>query len=181
MNCSLPGSFVHGIFQARVLEWAVISFFRGSSQPRDRTQVSCIADRRFTVWATSEAYLHIKCLRDFFLVLWIYSLILELLTSVPARIRDRSHWNAGKRKLCSRSLGRRKGGKYPKSFLVLSSSSFISWTWTENYAETCYSQIAFWVCRGLVCFPWVFSHTSLQTWNTHPHLFQKAMFLFAHP
>ena len=55
MNCSLPGSSVHGIFQARVLEWGAISFSRGSSQPRDRTQVSWIADRHFTVWATREA------------------------------------------------------------------------------------------------------------------------------
>ena len=38
MDSSLPGSFVHGIFQARVLEWGAISFSRGSSQPRDRTQ-----------------------------------------------------------------------------------------------------------------------------------------------
>ena len=55
MDSSLPGSMVHGIFQARILEWAVISFSRGSFQPRDWTQVSCIADRRFTVWATREA------------------------------------------------------------------------------------------------------------------------------
>ena len=55
MDSSLPGSSVHGIFQARILEWAAISFSRGSSQPRDRTWVSCIADRRFTVWATREA------------------------------------------------------------------------------------------------------------------------------
>ena len=47
MDCSLPGFSVHGIFQARVLEWVVISFFRGSSRPRDRTQVSCIVDRCF--------------------------------------------------------------------------------------------------------------------------------------
>ena len=40
MGCSLPGSSVHGIFQARVLEWVAISFSKGSSQPRDRTQVS---------------------------------------------------------------------------------------------------------------------------------------------
>ena len=40
MGSNLPGSFVHGIFQARVLEWIVISFSRGSSQPRDRTQAS---------------------------------------------------------------------------------------------------------------------------------------------
>ena len=53
MDSSLPGSAVHGIFQARILEWAAISFSRGSSQPRDRTRVSCIADRRFTIWANS--------------------------------------------------------------------------------------------------------------------------------
>ena len=40
MDCSLPGSSVHGIFQERVLEWVVISFSRGSSQPMDRTQGS---------------------------------------------------------------------------------------------------------------------------------------------
>ena len=55
MDCSLPGSMVHGIFQARILEWAAISFSRGSSQPRDQTWVSCIADRCFTIWATREA------------------------------------------------------------------------------------------------------------------------------
>ena len=55
MDGNLPGSVVHGIFQARILEWAAISFSRGSSQPRDRTWISCIADRRFTVWATREA------------------------------------------------------------------------------------------------------------------------------
>ena len=44
---SLPGSSVHGIFQAIVLEWIAISFSRGSSQPRDRTRVSRIVDRRF--------------------------------------------------------------------------------------------------------------------------------------
>ena len=55
MDCSLLGSSVHGIFQARVLEWAAISFSRGSSWPRDRAQVSCIAGRRFTIWATREA------------------------------------------------------------------------------------------------------------------------------
>ena len=57
MDCSLPGSSIHGILQARVLEWVAISFSRGSSQPRDRTWVSCIADRCFTVWATREAWL----------------------------------------------------------------------------------------------------------------------------
>ena len=55
MDCSLPGSSIHEIFQARVLEWVAISFSRGSSQPRNRTQDSCIASRHFTTWATREA------------------------------------------------------------------------------------------------------------------------------
>ena len=54
MDCSLPGSSVHGIFQARVLEWVAISFSRRSSWPRDWTQVSCTVGRCFTVWATRE-------------------------------------------------------------------------------------------------------------------------------
>ena len=49
MDWSLSGSSVHGIVQARVLEWIAIAFSRGSSRPRNRTQVSCIAGRRFTV------------------------------------------------------------------------------------------------------------------------------------
>ena len=48
MDCNPLGSSIHGIFQARVLEWVAISFSRGSSQPRDGTQVSCIAGRFFT-------------------------------------------------------------------------------------------------------------------------------------
>ena len=54
MDCSPPGSSVHGIFQARVLEWVAISFSRGSSWPRDQTQVSRVAGRSFTVWAIRE-------------------------------------------------------------------------------------------------------------------------------
>ena len=54
MDCSLPGSSVHGIFQARILEWVAISFSRRSSQPRDWTQVSRIVGRPFTIWATRE-------------------------------------------------------------------------------------------------------------------------------
>ena len=56
MDCSLSGSSVHGIFQARALEWVTISFSMGSSQPRDRTWVSRIVGRCFTVWATREAH-----------------------------------------------------------------------------------------------------------------------------
>ena len=56
MDCSLPGSSIHGIFQARVLEWGAISFSRGSSSPKDQTRVSHIVGRHFTVWATREVF-----------------------------------------------------------------------------------------------------------------------------
>ena len=49
MDCSLPGSSVHGIFQARVLERVAISFSRGSSRLRDGTRVSYIVGSRFTI------------------------------------------------------------------------------------------------------------------------------------
>ena len=55
MDCSPQGSSVHGILQARTLEWVAISFSTGSSGPRDRTQFSHIAGRLFTNWATREA------------------------------------------------------------------------------------------------------------------------------
>ena len=45
----------HGILQARILEWVAFPFSRGSSKPRDQTQVSRIAGGFFTRWATSEA------------------------------------------------------------------------------------------------------------------------------
>ena len=54
MDCSLPGSSIHGIFQARVLEWGAIAFSKGSSWLRDQTQVSCIAGRCSTLWASGE-------------------------------------------------------------------------------------------------------------------------------
>ena len=52
MDCSPPGSSIHGILQARVLEWVAISFSGGSSPPRDWNRVSRIVGRRFTAWAT---------------------------------------------------------------------------------------------------------------------------------
>ena len=49
MEGNPPGSSLHGILQARILEWVTIPFSRGSSQPRDQTQVSCTASRFFTI------------------------------------------------------------------------------------------------------------------------------------
>ena len=48
MECSPPDSSVYGILQARILKQVAISFFRGSSHPRDQTQVSCLTGRSFT-------------------------------------------------------------------------------------------------------------------------------------
>ena len=56
MDCSPPSSSVHGILQARILQWVAISFSRGSSRPRDRTQVSHVAGRCFNLCATREAH-----------------------------------------------------------------------------------------------------------------------------
>jgi len=62
--CSLLGSSVHGILQARILEWAAIPFSRGCSWPRDQTRIFCIASSFSTIWTTKEAiymyiYIHI--------------------------------------------------------------------------------------------------------------------------
>ena len=55
MDCSPPGSSVHGILQTRILVWVAVSFSRGSSQPRAQTWVSWIVGRFFTVWAARGA------------------------------------------------------------------------------------------------------------------------------
>ena len=54
MDYSPPDSSVHGILQARILEWVAIFFSRTSSWPRDQTQVSCISGRLFTDWANGN-------------------------------------------------------------------------------------------------------------------------------
>ena len=60
-DCSPPDSSVHGILQERILEWVAFSFSRGSSQSRDRTQVSLIAGRCFTLWATRAWFFCLFC------------------------------------------------------------------------------------------------------------------------
>ena len=70
VDCSPPGSSVLEIFQARILEWVAISFSRGSSQPRDRTRVSCTAGKFFTDWITKYQVINLaSCFIIFKLVL----------------------------------------------------------------------------------------------------------------
>ena len=54
MVCSPPGSFVHGILQARIQKWVAISISRGSSRPRDQAHISCIGKQMLEHWATKE-------------------------------------------------------------------------------------------------------------------------------
>ena len=89
MDCSPPGSSVHGIFQARVLEWGVIAFSRRPSWPTDWTRVSHIAGRRFTVWATREVL---------------------VVKKLPANARDIGDW-------WGRSLGKGNGNPLQYSCL----------------------------------------------------------------
>ena len=104
MDCSLPGSCVHGIFQATVLEWIAIFFSRESSRPRDRTQVSCIVDRRFTIWATREIFLNFtkQINRSFlcfqapfpqFLLSYYCSLFTKLIPPKSYRKRSSTSWH----------------------------------------------------------------------------------------
>ena len=83
---ALPGSSVHGIFQARILEWVAISSSRKSSQPRDWTQVSRIVGRRFTIWALREVQM-MKFLLKFPKTKEAVSLHIVAVIQWPSRVR----------------------------------------------------------------------------------------------
>ena len=76
LDCSLPVSSVYGIFQARILECVAISFSRGSSWSRDRTRVSHIAGRHFSIWATRVITIQMS---QTFHYLWNQSIIFKVL------------------------------------------------------------------------------------------------------
>ena len=78
MDCSLPSSSVHGIFQARKLQSVAISFFRGSSQPRAWIRISCISCiGRWILyhWATGEANMLMRILIFFKFIFWLCSIL----------------------------------------------------------------------------------------------------------
>ena len=70
--CDAMDYTVHGILQARIMEWVAIPFSRGSSQPTDWTQVSCIAGRIFTSWATGRHITNVS--PQLLKVLWAFIL-----------------------------------------------------------------------------------------------------------
>ena len=85
MDCRPPGSSVHGISQARILEWVATSSSRGSSRPRNRTWLSCTAGRFFTVWATKESHIS-QYYRINHISLWYYDIKKESLLSSFCRL-----------------------------------------------------------------------------------------------
>ena len=94
MDCSLPGSSIRGIFQARILEWIDISFSRGSSWPRDQTQVSHIAGKHFTIWASRGAVImnwifHL----DQYTCIWVW--LLNSLRKYNTNFNDFNDFQAG--------------------------------------------------------------------------------------
>ena len=86
--CQAPLSM--GIFQARILEWVVMPSSRGSSQPRDRTYVSCIAGWCFTVWATREAAVLFHLSQMFYIK--IFLLFYTLLLWNSHLVREQNRW-----------------------------------------------------------------------------------------
>ena len=111
MDCSPPGSSVHGILQARVLEWVVISSSRGSSQPRDRTWVSCTAGMFFTVWVAREAPVY-----------WWYALnciALNCIYSLLSSKHDLRDWKSTNTEVC-KSIAYQPARAWPLTVLLSS-------------------------------------------------------------
>ena len=80
---------VHGILQARILQWVAFAFSWGSSQPRDRVQVSCIAGRFFISWATREAHISVcvcVCVFSWPRGMWGFSSPTRDQTCIPCRL-----------------------------------------------------------------------------------------------
>ena len=91
MDCSPPGSSIQGILQGRILEWIAIPFSSGSSLPRDRTQVTCIAGKFYTVWATKE-----NCLQR--LQAWCCWSLPRAVSDISWRLNIES-WSIGEREV----------------------------------------------------------------------------------
>ena len=133
MDCSPSGFSIHGVFQAQILEWVAIASSRGSSAPRHRTQVCCLAGRCLTLWATREALMNKR-------------------TQVIFRIRLYRHSHSYK--LLIQSLTVLSPKTYLLRFSILSSiSSFhpILLFLLPVFSSRLFSLIAFIACPPALC------------------------------
>ena len=138
MDYSPPGSSIHGILQARILEWVVVPSSRGSSQPRDGTQVFCIGKWILYHWATWEAYgsqrFPLTLPRSFKIVPSLNSqlspgcampsLSSHLFPTIPSyynRLWLYCGWEDSFifKKKCQRKMGLLKGGMSPRLILIV--------------------------------------------------------------
>ena len=81
VDCSPPGFSLQGLLQARILEWVVISFSRGSSQPRDQTWVSHITGTRFNLWPTRDWNLPLKTENPLKSFKWLRTMVVDCCVS----------------------------------------------------------------------------------------------------
>ena len=146
MDCKPPGSSVHEIFQARILEWVAISFSRGSSQPRDRTRVSCTAGRFFADWATREAlYMCLSCICVYSKHIYVQCFQI-LLNSLITKIIY----------------------VYPCNLVVLNWGQFLSSRGIWQHSETSFFWLCQVACRVLVAWPGILAVEvqSLNHWTS---------------
>ena len=110
MDCSPPGCSVHRIFQARILEWVVTSFSRGSFPPRERTLTSSNTGRLFTVWVTREEKITLTLHRK---VIWQHTRLSTETIPVPTGLEMR------------REVSNATGYQTRKLFRALQTASFV--------------------------------------------------------
>ena len=139
---------MHGI--SKGLEWAAISFSRGSSQPRDRTRVSCIADRRFNIWATREAYLKVY--------LWV------IYTNSPSLLKlTRSVWISNLKSwlrvinLFSPTFLEVYVSSQPQAENILGFFSVFVFWWLLRFFLYLFTQNYETIVRKIFCFVWLFT------------------------
>ena len=135
VDWSPPGSSVHGILQAGILEWVAIPFSRGSSRPRDWTRISYIAGRFLTIWATREELL-------LNLLVWCGILVICFIKE-PISFRESYSIFLVEMLLCLRSASQQSSGVYECRWAC-------SWKKTGPRADNCWAWLM--ATEGLVIF-----------------------------